>query len=70
VRWPKGHPAEGELIMLRDYQVEAINNFLANPQSLQQIATGAGKCRTYDSTMDIDVGNSEFAEYLLNNSKK
>jgi hypothetical protein len=56
--------------MLRDYQVEAINNFLANPQSLQQIATGAGKCRTYDSTMDIDVGNSEFAEYLLNNSKK
>ena len=70
IKWPKGHPAEGEAIMLRDYQVEAINNFLNNPQSLQQIATGAGKCRTYDSTMDIDVGNSEFAEYLLNNSKK
>ena len=46
VRWPKGHPAEGELIMLRDYQVEAINNFLNNPQSLQQIATGAGKTIT------------------------
>jgi superfamily II DNA or RNA helicase len=46
VRWPKGHPAEGELIMLRDYQVEAINSFLANPQSLQQIATGAGKTIT------------------------
>jgi len=46
VRWPKGHPAEGELIMLRDYQVTAINNFLANPQSLQQIATGAGKTIT------------------------
>jgi superfamily II DNA or RNA helicase len=46
VRWPKGHPAEGELIMLRDYQVIAINNFLANPQSLQQIATGAGKTIT------------------------
>jgi superfamily II DNA or RNA helicase len=46
VRWPKGHPAEGELIMLRDYQVEAINNFLANPQSLQEIATGAGKTIT------------------------
>ena len=70
IKWPKGHPAEGEAIMLRDYQVDAINNFLNNPQSLQQIATGAGKCRTYDSTMDIDVGNSEFAEYLLNNSKK
>ena len=46
VRWPKGHPAEGELIMLRDYQVEAINNFANNPQSLQQIATGAGKTIT------------------------
>ena len=46
VCWPKGHPAEGELIMLRDYQVEAINNFLAHPQSLQQIATGAGKTIT------------------------
>jgi superfamily II DNA or RNA helicase len=46
VRWPKGHPAEGELIMLRDYQVEAVNNFLDNPQSLQQIATGAGKTIT------------------------
>jgi superfamily II DNA or RNA helicase len=41
--WPKGHPAEGELIRLRDYQVEVINNFLQNPQSLQEVATGAGK---------------------------
>ena len=46
IKWPKGHPAEGEDIMLRDYQVEAVNNFLANPQSLQQIATGAGKTIT------------------------
>lgn len=41
--WPKGHPAEGEPIMLRDYQVEAINRFFQNPQSMQQISTGAGK---------------------------
>ena len=46
VRWPKGHPAEGEHIILRDYQVEAINNFLNTPQSLQEIATGAGKTIT------------------------
>jgi len=44
--WPAGHPAEGEEIILRDYQVEAINNFIKNPQSLQQIATGAGKTIT------------------------
>ena len=41
--WPKGHPAEGETIRLRDYQVEVINNFLTNPQALQEVATGAGK---------------------------
>ena len=46
VVWPKGHPAEGEDIILRDYQVESINNFLQHPQSLQQIATGAGKTIT------------------------
>ena len=42
-KWPKGHPAEGEPIRLRDYQVEVVNNFLSNPQSLQEVATGAGK---------------------------
>lgn len=41
--WPKGHPAEGKPILLRDYQVEIVNTFLSNPQALQEIATGAGK---------------------------
>ena len=41
--WPKGHPKEGEPVVLRDYQIEIVNNFLENPQSLQEIATGAGK---------------------------
>jgi superfamily II DNA or RNA helicase len=41
--WPVGHPMAGEPIMLRDYQVEIINDFLANPQCLQEVATGAGK---------------------------
>ncbi len=41
--WPKGHPVQGEPVVLRDYQVEIINQFLENPQCLQEIATGAGK---------------------------
>ena len=41
--WPKNHPAEGQPILLRDYQVEIINNFLTNPQCIQEVATGAGK---------------------------
>jgi len=44
--WPKGHPQEGQPIMLRDYQVDAINKFLTTPQALQEIATGAGKTIT------------------------
>jgi superfamily II DNA or RNA helicase len=41
--WPTGHPQAGKPIQFRDYQVEIINNFLSNPQSIQEIATGAGK---------------------------
>ena len=45
-RWPKGHPKEGDSIELRDYQVDVINRFLENPQSIQEVATGAGKTIT------------------------
>ena len=41
--WPPGHPDAGNAILLRDYQVEIINDFLANPQCIQEVATGAGK---------------------------
>ena len=61
--WPKGHIAEGEKIVLRDYQVEVVNNFLKNPQALQEVATGAGKtiitatlshlCEKYGRTLVI-----------------
>ena len=61
--WPKGHVKEGEPIMLRDYQPNAINLFLENPQSIQELATGAGKtimtatmshmCEKYGRTLVI-----------------
>jgi superfamily II DNA or RNA helicase len=41
--WPEGHVMEGHPILLRDYQVNIVNNFLANPQSMQEAATGSGK---------------------------
>jgi superfamily II DNA or RNA helicase len=44
--WPVGHQQAGQPIMLRDYQVDAINTFLTHTQSLQEIATGAGKTIT------------------------
>ena len=69
--WPKGHPAEGQPIMLRDYQYDAINKFLENPQCLQEIATGAGKtittatlshcCEKYGRTIVI-VPNKSLVE--------
>jgi len=44
--WPNGHRFAGELIRLREDQVEVINKFLENPQCLQEIATGFGKTIT------------------------
>lgn len=43
IAWPEGHEREGQPVVLRDYQVEIVNNFLENPQCLQEVATGAGK---------------------------
>jgi superfamily II DNA or RNA helicase len=61
--WPKGHPKEGESIVLRDYQLAAVNTFMENPQGLQELATGAGKtiitatlsalCEPYGRTLVI-----------------
>jgi len=61
--WPKGHPNAGQPIILRDYQYDVVNKFLENPQSLQEVATGAGKtittatlshlCEPYGRTMVI-----------------
>jgi len=42
-KWPASHPQAGMPVMLRDYQTEIINNFLVNPQCIQEVATGAGK---------------------------
>jgi len=41
--WPKGHPAEGQPIVLRDYQIKIVNEFITNRQGIQEAATGAGK---------------------------
>jgi superfamily II DNA or RNA helicase len=61
--WPEGHVEAGEPIVLRDYQYDVVNKFLENPQSLQEVATGAGKtittatlsnlCEPYGRTMVI-----------------
>mgnify|MGYP003346800254 FL=1 len=69
--WPEGHRFEGELIRLRDDQVEVINKFLENPQCIQEIATGFCKtittatlakiCEKYGRTVTI-VPNKSLVE--------
>lgn len=67
VLWPKGHVAEGKPILLRDYQVEAINNFLNDPQSIQCLATGSGKCLAGDTVLALDIDeNSDFCKFMIN----
>ena len=41
--WPKNHPHEGKPVILRDYQVNAVNEFLKNPQCIQELSTSSGK---------------------------
>ena len=69
--WPEGHRFAGQPIMLRDDQVGVVNTFLENPQSLQSVATGAGKtimtatlsqiCEKYGRTLVI-VPNKSLVE--------
>ena len=69
--WPKGHLMEGQPIRMRDYQCDVVNNFLKNPQCLQEVATGAGKtiitatlskiCEKYGRTITI-VPNKSLVE--------
>ena len=71
VCWPKGHIMEGQPIRMRDYQCDVVNNFLKNPQCLQEVATGAGKtiitatlskiCEKYGRTITI-VPNKSLVE--------
>jgi hypothetical protein len=65
--WPKGHRYEGHPIRLRDDQVEVINKFLENPQCLQEIATGFGKCLSGETLININIDpNSNFGIFLIN----
>ena len=69
--WPKGHVNAGQPIRMRDYQCDVVNNFLKNPQCLQEVATGAGKtiitatlskiCEKYGRTITI-VPNKSLVE--------
>jgi superfamily II DNA or RNA helicase len=41
--WPSGHRFAGQPIEIRPDQVEVVNKFLQNPQSIQCLSTGFGK---------------------------
>lgn len=41
--WPEGHRYAGQPIELREDQAAVINNFCNDTQSMQEVATGAGK---------------------------
>lgn len=43
INWPADHRMAGEPIMLRDYQIQAINECVNNPQGISIAPTSAGK---------------------------
>jgi len=78
IKWPSTHERANQDIVLRDYQVEVINRFLANSAGVQEIATGAGKtvitaglslcCQPYGRTIVIvpnkDLVRQTHADYV------
>lgn len=62
VKWPEGHTMAGESMILRDHQVEVINKYLENYQSIQNVPTGAGK--TFISAVLADKA-SKYGRTLL-----
>ncbi len=79
IMWPVGHSLAGQPIVLRDYQVTAINGFFRNPQSLGKLPTGSGKtiitaalshaCEAYGRTIVIvpnkTLVNQTEADYIV-----
>lgn len=43
INWPSGHRFQGQPIVLRDYQAQAINECLNSPQGISVAPTSAGK---------------------------
>ena len=41
--WPKTHPRAGDPVLLRDYQVEIVNNFLANHNACKKLLPELGR---------------------------
>lgn len=65
--WPEGHRFSGEKIRLREDQVDIVNKFLENPQCLQEIATGFGKCLAGETLINISIDeNSDFGKFIIN----
>lgn len=63
--WPDKHQLSGQPILLRDYQVSAINTFFKNPQSIQSISTGGGKCLSGETRIEIYVDKTtSFGKFL------
>ena len=63
--WPEGHQCAGQPIVLRDYQVEVVNNFIKSPQALQEVATGAGKTIITGEGGMITTNNKKIGKYCF-----
>lgn len=62
--WPAGHILEGKPILLRDDQVECINEFSKHRHAIEVLATGFGKCVAYDTLIPVYSTNEAFCEKL------
>lgn len=65
ITWPEGHRMAGEPIILRDYQVTAINDCVANLQGISIAPTSAGKAQPLYSLIKVPGGWKKMGELVL-----
>jgi superfamily II DNA or RNA helicase len=60
--WQDDHRMAGQPIVIRDYQVQVINECINNLQGISIAPTSAGKCQPYDSLIKIPGGWKKMGE--------
>lgn len=65
VKWHKGHRFEGQPLKFEDHQVAALNRYFENPQCIQELSTGFGKCLAGDTLITVALDpDSPFVQYF------
>jgi superfamily II DNA or RNA helicase len=65
INWPADHRMAGQPIMLRDYQIQAINECVGNLQGISIAPTSAGKAQPLSSLVKVPGGWKAMGDIMI-----